>query len=851
MYTPHTLRKHLSRLIRAGQLDAVTDIVEQCKQAGASSPTDFGAVFVPAEPSEDSPLPLLRAVEAGQQEIVCCLLDHGCPLEQRDANGRTPLYKAFSARQLPIAQMLLDRGADPDVVTTNGIRVFDMVLTCGDDAMIDRFLERGAQLEYTTPAGMTTLHYACRSNNVALVDRVKRLTPFCFDQASDHGVRCLDSCEHLEVFLHVLAQQPDMPLNVQFKDGDQSLLEHAAHGNREIVLYLLDHGVDGKLLGHVSNTLMHYAVSSGDQALVAELIRRKISVEGRNKENYRPLHWAVSRGDLAMVKLLVESGKAKINIKTNAVFIIRETATPLYRAVRDGHADIVRYLVEHGAAVNELNDTSHSTAAVAAAWNGDAALLRFLLEHGASPNGVSSPDCNPAYPDYYYFPLAYAANADTVDLLVEFGADINAAAKRGHYAESALRGLVERVDSGDEHTERGRQRIGAVAALLKHGAKLEDEGYGSILGAAKCKAVADLLIEAAEQRGVSTSSSDAPRADLGRALWDMTSNIEEPEQLEAFWSLLQKATAEDLNFVHEDDYYDQETTLHRLLDQFRCYDEDEKNLSLSALVDCVALMLKKGANPNAVETLSDETPLHKAAITASTLYTQPEEVAQFSQLLGMLLDAGADPHAANDEGAKPIDLLRRVEHVQLLKQRGATHGSHPASLFDAVDESDTDDLRALMPLMDNLDDCDGDEDNLLEHWMVTDDDAEDVEQSIACLQILLDHFDIARIDDYGLNMLMLACIRGPVWKAEHLFEHYRFDLNQQDEDGEVALGLLLRAEQSADKAIEAKRVALAKRFIAGGARVDIVDSDGGTPLDNCRTVKLRQELKRVAKGVAA
>lgn len=851
MHTPSMLRQQLVPLIQTGQLDAVAAILQQCKQASRYHRLGFAAVFTPSVLRDGSQLPLFCAVQAGQTAIVAYLLEQGCPLEQRDVDGRTPLYKAFAAKQLPMAQDLIDRGADIHAATSFGARVFDMALTCGDLAWLDWFLARGAQLDHTTQSGMTTLHYACMSNSVALVDRVKSLTPFRFDQANENGLRCLDACEHLEVFLHVLAQQPDMPLNVTFKDGGQSLVMHAADGSRDIVLYLLDHGVDAKLLGQDKSTLMHYAVASGDLILVAELIRRKVNVEARNKHNYRPLHWAVSKGNLAMVKLLVESGKAKVNIKSNTNFIIRETFTPLYMAVRDRHAEIARYLVEHGATLDELNDTSHSTAVVAAARNGDVPLLRYLLEHGASPNGVSTPSRDPTYSDYYYFPLAGAANAETVNLLVEFGADVNAASQRTGYCNSALRELVRSVDSDDEKTEPGRQRIGAVAALLAHGAKLEDNGYGSILGDAKCKAVAELLVQAAEQRGAAAPQSDVLRVELGRALWDMSSNIDEPEQMEAFWSLLQKATAEDLNFVHEDDYYNQETTLHHLLYQYRCYEENDKNLSVSALLDCVVLMLKLGANPNAVETLWGETPLHKAAATASTRYTQPEEIAQFSQLLEALLDAGADPHAANEAGAKPIDLLRRAEHVQLLKQRGAAHGSHPANLFEAVEESDTGDLHALMPLMDNLDGRDGDGDDLLDHWMITHNDANTVEQSIACLQILLEYFDIASTNDYGLNMLMLACYRGPVWKAEYLFEHYRFDLNQQDNDGEVALGLLLRAEPRADKAIEARRVALAKRFIARGARVDIVDSNGDTPLDHCRTVKLRQELQRVAKSVSA
>ncbi len=59
--------------------------------------------------------------------------------------------------------------------------------------------------------------------------------------------------------------------------------------------------------------------------------------------------------------------------------------TPLYMAVENGRLDVVQYLVEHGANVNErLGDDS--TPLHVAAQNGDMDIVKYLVEHRASIN---------------------------------------------------------------------------------------------------------------------------------------------------------------------------------------------------------------------------------------------------------------------------------------------------------------------------------------------------------------------------------------------------------------------------------------------------------------------------------
>ncbi len=125
------------------------------------------------------------------------------------------------------------------------------------------------------------------------------------------------------------------------------------------------------------------------------------------------------------------------------------------RAAYQGHADIVRLLVDHGA--NVKAKTRHGSTALNSASAGlvyeeegkHAEVIRFLLEHGADAS---------AYPEDSLTALMFAArkgDAGLVQILVEHGADVNA---KDGLNRTALMWAVERAPSE------------VVQYLLEHGA---------------------------------------------------------------------------------------------------------------------------------------------------------------------------------------------------------------------------------------------------------------------------------------------------------------------------------------------------------------------------------------------
>ena len=80
----------------------------------------------------------------------------------------------------------------------------------------------------------------------------------------------------------------------------------------------------------------------------------------------------------------------------------------------------------------------------------------------------------------------------------------------------------------------------------------------------------------------------------------------------------------------------------------------------------------KGANMNA-EAGNGNTPLHSALLTCP--------LNKRNEMVGWLIDAGADVNAENNHGIRPLDLAvhnNDAEMADMLRERGAVRGAEPA-----------------------------------------------------------------------------------------------------------------------------------------------------------------------------
>jgi ankyrin repeat protein len=160
------------------------------------------------------------------------------------------------------------------------------------------------------------------------------------------------------------------------------------------------------------------AIQDGKHAAALEMIRAGADVNEAQPDGTRPIHWAVYRFDYDVMDALIAK-KAKVDV-TNEF-----GSTPLAEATKQGNARMVKTLLTAGSGTEGAN-ADGETALMIAIKNGDLPVFNLLIDAGAKVNAVEKvQDQTPLM-----WAVAAARNApEMVKVLIAKGAHVNARAK--------------------------------------------------------------------------------------------------------------------------------------------------------------------------------------------------------------------------------------------------------------------------------------------------------------------------------------------------------------------------------------------------------------------------------------
>ena len=165
------------------------------------------------------------------------------------------------------------------------------------------------------------------------------------------------------------------------------------------------------------------AVEGGNRPLLSRLIAEGADVNYVDNRGYSALIVAAGQGQADIVTTLIQSGAA-IDQVIN-IHIQGRHVTPLLEATRSNQTDVVRILIQNGADVNQALPVSlYSPLHLAASYgdaNGDSEIVSVLIESGANINAESS--FSGAFSPLYA--AARFANSHIVSKLIRAGADVN------------------------------------------------------------------------------------------------------------------------------------------------------------------------------------------------------------------------------------------------------------------------------------------------------------------------------------------------------------------------------------------------------------------------------------------
>ncbi len=433
----------------------------------------------------DSGLALTGAAEQGDLNNVKSLVQKS-DVNYAQGDGMTALHWAAYREDVEMARVLIQAGAN--VNAANRLKAVTPLLIAaqaGNAAMIDLLLKNGGDANLANTLGTTPLMLAAASGKV---DAVKALL--------DHGAS----------------------VNARESSRRQTALMFAAALNRDAVVRLLasqgaDLNANSKIVP-INADIVDEDGNSIPAPSRTGATKKRGQAEGKvaGMGGMTALHYAAREGLMASVQALVESG-VDVN-KTNPV----DKSTSLVIAISNGHFDVAKYLVDHGADPNI--QTIDGLAALYAtveskwapvAWTPTAStsasgvtqqqttyleLMKLLLEHGANPNvkinktlWFDPPHHNDAWAkaagSTAFWRAAQATDVDAMKLLVAHGADPKIASAEQDTALAVAAGVGW---NGNFSTNAPNSFLAAVKYLVEDIQidvnAADTSGYTAVMGAA-------------------------------------------------------------------------------------------------------------------------------------------------------------------------------------------------------------------------------------------------------------------------------------------------------------------------------------------------------------------------------
>jgi ankyrin repeat protein len=374
-------------------------------------------------------------------------------------------------------------------------------------------------------------------------------------------------------------------------------------------------------------TALHWAVRHDDVAAVDALIKAGADVKASNRYGVTPMNLAATTGDATIIRKLLDSG-----IDPNAANPGGETA--LMTAARTGKMDAVKLLLDRGANVNAKDIEHEQTALMWAVTENHADVVKLLLDHGADinthtkvtmPKGEYVPARSAAASgtgiirqralptaDGGMTPLLFAVrdgNADLVHLLLDRGADINAAS--GNHTTPVIIALLN-------------GQVGLATELLAKGANpnaIDDYRRGPLFAAIDLR-----NFNHDKYDDLPTDGRDP--IDLIKALIKKGADVNQKTDTVPVHGLMQF----DGSWVN----FDGQTPFVRA--------------ALSGDIEVMRVLLEAGANPNTSTTQGTTALMAASGINwiPGQTFSHPE--ADYVEAVKLCLDRGGDVSAKNSLG---------------------------------------------------------------------------------------------------------------------------------------------------------------------------------------------------------
>jgi receptor-interacting serine/threonine-protein kinase 4 len=204
----------------------------------------------------------------------------------------------------------------------------------------------------------------------------RKVVKLLLEHYLDSPVHLAARTDDIEALKRTLSE-PYVP-GLSGRYGQTPLLDAALHGREAALQYLLDKGESACDRDYRGWSAVHMAASTGQVAVLEKLLKKTNDVPDVNGVDYwgrTPLHVAAEHRQLNAVKLLL-GFKAHVDAET---FF---DCTALHYACERNHPDMIKVLLDRGAAVNAFERRTGSNALHLCADHGALEAAEVLLSQG-------------------------------------------------------------------------------------------------------------------------------------------------------------------------------------------------------------------------------------------------------------------------------------------------------------------------------------------------------------------------------------------------------------------------------------------------------------------------------------
>ncbi|GAB1312082.1 hypothetical protein MFIFM68171_02292 [Madurella fahalii] len=379
---------------------------------------DHGATTEAREPANWNRTALLIASAREADDIVDVvklLLEHNADVMARDSDGWTPLYTAAAYGPLGIVQLLVDAGSYLTVCDAK--RETPLHAAVRRPEVVRHLLNQGVDPSKKYEAAASPLEAAARANQPEVVKlMVER--PLEDADALSASLLLAVQYEHEEVVRLLLDAEADV--NYTHDEATLSPLSEAlSRGNDAIVRMLLEFCPNLDSMNIDGNTPLHHITSLTSMASVKRVVNARAKLDATNKWRNTPLVEAIRAANWEVVRYLLSKKDTLLTLNTPGISGALHNICA-HRLDAANTVEIINLLVENGA---DVNLDRESTPLILVCRHDPSsqkeAVIRYLVEHGAAVEG-------PAYTTLPLHLASMTCSPGIIKLLLEKGADVAA-----------------------------------------------------------------------------------------------------------------------------------------------------------------------------------------------------------------------------------------------------------------------------------------------------------------------------------------------------------------------------------------------------------------------------------------